>query len=49
LIIESEKSAEQAAAGDVICGALQVVSPAGEGCIAALEAIAYPRKTDPAL
>jgi thioredoxin reductase (NADPH) len=31
------------AAGDVTCGALQVVSAAGEGCIAALRAIAFLR------
>lgn len=36
------------AAGDVTCGSLQVVSAAGEGCIAALQAIAYLRKTEPA-
>jgi thioredoxin reductase (NADPH) len=31
------------AAGDVTCGALQVVTAAGEGCVAALRAIAYLR------
>jgi thioredoxin reductase (NADPH) len=32
------------AAGDVTCGGLQIVSAAGEGCVAALQAIAYVRK-----
>lgn len=32
------------AAGDVTCGGLQVVSAAGEGCVAALQALAYLRK-----
>ena len=32
------------AAGDLTCGGLQVVSAAGEGCVAALQALAYLRK-----
>ncbi len=32
------------AAGDITCGGLQVVSAAGEGCVAALQALAYLRK-----
>jgi len=32
------------AAGDVTCGGLQVVSAAGEGCVAALQALGYLRK-----
>lgn len=32
------------AAGDVTCGGLQIVSAAGEGCVAALQAIGYVRK-----
>lgn len=32
------------AAGDVTCGGLQIVSAAGEGCVAALQAIGYTRK-----
>ncbi|MBM3293906.1 MAG: FAD-binding protein [Candidatus Aminicenantes bacterium] len=32
------------AAGDMTCGGLQVVSAAGEGCVAALQAIAYLRR-----
>ncbi len=32
------------AAGDVTCGGLQIVSAAGEGCMAALQAIGYVRK-----
>ncbi|MBM3311135.1 MAG: FAD-binding protein [Candidatus Aminicenantes bacterium] len=31
-------------AGDLTCGGLQVVSAAGEGCVAALQALAYLRK-----
>jgi thioredoxin reductase (NADPH) len=34
------------AAGDVTCGGLQIVSAAGEGCMAALQAIGYARKKD---
>ncbi|MCX6566107.1 MAG: FAD-dependent oxidoreductase [Candidatus Aminicenantes bacterium] len=33
------------AAGDLTCGGLQVVSAAGEGCVAALQALAYLRKS----
>ncbi len=33
------------AAGDITCGGLQVVSAAGEGCVAALQALAYLRKS----
>ncbi len=36
------------AAGDLTCGGLQVVSAAGEGCVAALQAIAFLRRTGPA-
>ncbi len=32
------------AAGDVTCGGLQIVSAAGEGCVAALQAIGHVRK-----
>jgi thioredoxin reductase (NADPH) len=32
------------AAGDVTCGGLQVVAAAGEGCVAALQAVLYLRK-----
>ena len=32
------------AAGDVTCGGLQVVAAAGEGCVAALQALTYLRK-----
>jgi thioredoxin reductase (NADPH) len=32
------------AAGDITCGAMQVVTAAGEGAAAALQAIAYVRK-----
>jgi thioredoxin reductase (NADPH) len=32
------------AAGDVTCGGLQVVAAAGEGCVAALQALVYLRK-----
>lgn len=32
------------AAGDVTCGGLQVISAAGEGCVAALQAIRYLRE-----
>jgi len=32
------------AAGDITCGGLQVVSSAGEGCVAALQALAYLRR-----
>jgi thioredoxin reductase (NADPH) len=32
------------AAGDVTCGGLQIISAAGEGCVAALQAIGYARK-----
>jgi thioredoxin reductase (NADPH) len=32
------------AAGDITCGGLQVVAAAGEGCVAALQALAYIRK-----
>jgi len=32
------------AAGDLTCGGLQVVSAAGEGCVAALQALAFLRK-----
>jgi thioredoxin reductase (NADPH) len=32
------------AAGDITCGGLQVVAAAGEGCVAALQALAYLRK-----
>ncbi len=32
------------AAGDVTCGGLQVVSAAGEGCVAALQALTYLRR-----
>ena len=32
------------AAGDLTCGGLQVVSAAGEGCVAALQVLAYLRK-----
>lgn len=32
------------AAGDVTCGGLQIVSAAGEGCVAALQALAYLRQ-----
>ena len=32
------------AAGDLTCGGLQVVSAAGEGCVAALQALAYSRR-----
>ena len=32
------------AAGDLTCGGLQVVSAAGEGCVAALQALGYLRK-----
>jgi thioredoxin reductase (NADPH) len=32
------------AAGDVTCGGLQIVSAAGEGCMASLQAIGYVRK-----
>ncbi len=32
------------AAGDVTCGGLQVVAAAGEGCVAALQALAYLRR-----
>jgi len=34
------------AAGDLTCGGLQVVSAAGEGCVAALQALAYLRKSN---
>jgi len=33
------------AAGDVTCGGLQVVSAAGEGCVAALQALAFLRRS----
>jgi thioredoxin reductase (NADPH) len=33
------------AAGDITCGGLQVVAAAGEGCVAALQALAYLRKS----
>jgi thioredoxin reductase (NADPH) len=33
------------AAGDVTCGGLQVVTAAGEGCVAALQALAWLRKS----
>jgi thioredoxin reductase (NADPH) len=33
------------AAGDITCGGLQVVSAAGEGCVAALQALAFLRKS----
>ncbi len=36
------------AAGDLTCGGLQVVSAAGEGCVAALQAIAFLRRNAPA-
>jgi thioredoxin reductase (NADPH) len=32
------------AAGDITCGGLQVVAAAGEGCVAALQALSYLRK-----
>lgn len=32
------------AAGDVTCGSLQVASAVGEGCVAAMQALAYLRK-----
>ncbi len=32
------------AAGDVTCGGLQIASAVGEGCVAAIQAIAYVRK-----
>ena len=32
------------AAGDVTCGGLQIASAVGEGCVAAIQAIAYARK-----
>ena len=34
------------AAGDLTCGGLQVVSAAGEGCVAALQALVFLRKTE---
>lgn len=34
------------AAGDVTCGGLQVISAAGEGCVAALQAIRYLREKE---
>ena len=34
------------AAGDVTCGGMQVVSAAGEGCVAAMQAIKYLRQKD---
>ncbi|MHB8054018.1 MAG: NAD(P)/FAD-dependent oxidoreductase [Candidatus Aminicenantales bacterium] len=34
------------AAGDLTCGGLQVVSAAGEGCVAALQALAYLRRSE---
>jgi thioredoxin reductase (NADPH) len=34
------------AAGDVTCGGMQVVSAAGEGCVAAMQAIKYLRSRD---
>ena len=34
------------AAGDVTCGGLQIVSAAGEGCVAALQALSYLRRTE---
>jgi thioredoxin reductase (NADPH) len=34
------------AAGDVTCGGMQVVSAAGEGCVAAMQAIKYLRHRD---
>jgi thioredoxin reductase (NADPH) len=34
------------AAGDVTCGGMQVVSAAGEGCVAAMQAVKYLRKRD---
>ena len=34
------------AAGDITCGGMQIVSAAGEGCVAAMQAIKYLRKTD---
>ncbi|MGE5740868.1 MAG: FAD-dependent oxidoreductase, partial [Candidatus Aminicenantes bacterium RBG_16_66_30] len=33
------------AAGDITCGGLQVVSAAGEGCVAAMQALIYLRKS----
>jgi len=33
------------AAGDVTCGSLQIVSAAGEGCVAALQALSYLRRS----
>lgn len=36
------------AAGDLTCGGQQVVSAAGEGCVAALGAVAYLRRATPA-
>jgi thioredoxin reductase (NADPH) len=35
------------AAGDLTCGGLQVVAAAGEGCVAALQAIAFLRRATP--
>ena len=34
------------AAGDITCGGMQIVSAAGEGCVAAIQAIKYLRKLD---
>jgi thioredoxin reductase (NADPH) len=34
------------AAGDITCGGMQIVSAAGEGCVAAMQAIKYLRKSD---
>ena len=33
----------EGAAGDVTCGGMQVVSAAGEGCVAAMQAVKYLR------
>jgi len=34
------------AAGDITCGGMQIVSAAGEGCVASMQAIKYLRKLD---
>jgi len=34
------------AAGDITCGGMQIVSAAGEGCVAAIQAIKYLRRMD---